>query len=246
VTNPGGILNERLEYSRMRLDQLRKQLAKLPEVAGFPALTIFGAGSYARLEASKYSDIDMFFLSNGARDDVPETPHKVSSTVWQNYRDHRSKLTQIVLGMSLQQFKRWVLISSTSFRSRNGQIASQVIPQRASIGARSLKNTQSSSASMAPRERASLVWRRQYPKRFDVEGERSLSREEFYQLTDEEKARVSRTPLTPADIKALIDTAINLHSQSLEQRKERRWWIPLASAIGGLVGGIAGAFVNGS
>ncbi|MDX6693019.1 MAG: hypothetical protein QOF02_622 [Blastocatellia bacterium] len=98
----------------------------------------------------------------------------------------------------------------------------------------------------SPREKASLVWRRQYPKRFDVDEERKLSREEFYQLTEEQKVRVSRNPLTPADIKALIDTAINLHSRSLEQKKERRWWIPLTSAIGGLVGAIAGALIKGS
>jgi hypothetical protein len=98
----------------------------------------------------------------------------------------------------------------------------------------------------AARERASLVWRRQYPKRFNVDEERRLSREEFYQLTDEQKARVSRNPLTPADIKALIDTAINLHSRSLERQKEKRWWIPLTSAIGGLIGAIAGALIKSS
>lgn len=97
-----------------------------------------------------------------------------------------------------------------------------------------------------PRIKASLVWRRQYPKRFDVNTERSLSRDEFYKLTEEEKAHVSRNPLSPADIKALIDTAINLHSRSLERQKERRWWIPLTSAFGGLVGAIAGALIKGS
>lgn len=94
------------------------------------------------------------------------------------------------------------------------------------------------------RERASLVWRRQYPKRFHVDDERKLSREEFYQLTDEQKARVSRNPLTPNDIKALIDTAIDLHSRALEQQRERRWWIPLASGVGGFIGGIIGGLLK--
>jgi predicted nucleotidyltransferase len=67
-----GISEERASYSRMRLAELRKFLAALPELAAFPSLTIFGAGSYARLEASLYSDIDMFFLNAGKRSDVPE------------------------------------------------------------------------------------------------------------------------------------------------------------------------------
>jgi hypothetical protein len=94
------------------------------------------------------------------------------------------------------------------------------------------------------RKRASLVWRRQYPKRFHVDQERRLSIQEYESLSDEEKRRVSRDPLTPQDIKALVDTAINLHSRAIELQHERRWWIPLiSSATGGLVGATLGAFV---
>ena len=95
------------------------------------------------------------------------------------------------------------------------------------------------------REKASLVWRRQYPRRFDVDQERTLTADQYAQLTDEKKARVSRVPLTPNDIKALIDTAINLHSRAVEHQRERRWWLALASAGGGLVGAIVGAFLKG-
>jgi hypothetical protein len=95
------------------------------------------------------------------------------------------------------------------------------------------------------RERASLVWRRQYPKRFHVDQERRLSVEEYEALSHEGKRRVSRDPLTPQDIKALVDTAINLHSRAIELQHEKRWWIPLiSSATGGLVGAALGAFVS--
>jgi predicted nucleotidyltransferase len=67
-----GIHDERVRYSRKRLEKLRSEFKDLPELDEFPALTIFGAGSYARLEASQYSDIDMFFLSAGDKKDVPE------------------------------------------------------------------------------------------------------------------------------------------------------------------------------
>jgi len=94
------------------------------------------------------------------------------------------------------------------------------------------------------RERASLVWRRQYPKRFQVDEERVLTKEEYDSLDDQAKERVSRVRLTPADIKTLVDTAINLHARALEEQKERRWWLPLASVVGGLIGGVLGALIG--
>ena len=96
----------------------------------------------------------------------------------------------------------------------------------------------------SPRQKASLVWRRQYPKRFHVDQERVLPRDEYYAMDKTAKERVSRNRLTPDDIKTLIDTAINLHARALEEQKERRWWLPLASVIGGLIGGILGALIG--
>ena len=93
------------------------------------------------------------------------------------------------------------------------------------------------------REKASLVWRRQYPKRFQVDQEKRLSPQEYAALSETEKQRVSRDPLTPGDIKTLIDTAINLHSRAIEREKESRWWMPLlSSAAGGLIGAVLGVW----
>lgn len=94
------------------------------------------------------------------------------------------------------------------------------------------------------RTRVSLVWRRQYPKRYHVDLERRLTSQEFDEIPEAERARVSRDPLSPSDIKTLVDTAIGLHSRALEQRRDSRWWIPLASALGGLVGSLVGAFLK--
>ena len=95
------------------------------------------------------------------------------------------------------------------------------------------------------RQKASLVWRRQYPKRFHVDREERLSTEAFKALADTEKDRVSRDRLTPADIKTLIDTAISLHSRAVDLQRESRWWVPLvSSAIGGLIGAILGAWLK--
>lgn len=66
------IHHERAEYSRTRLDDLRRQLSNIEALNTFPGLAIFCGGSYARLEASKYSDIDMFFLIAGNKKDISE------------------------------------------------------------------------------------------------------------------------------------------------------------------------------
>ncbi len=95
------------------------------------------------------------------------------------------------------------------------------------------------------RKKASLVWHRQYPRRFHVDEGRLLSQEEYDALDPATKgSRISRVPLTPADVKTLVDTAINLHTRAIEEQREKRWWLPLASAVGGLVGGILGALIG--
>lgn len=91
------------------------------------------------------------------------------------------------------------------------------------------------------RKRASLIWRRQHPKLFHVDQERKLSKDEFEQLEQAEKSRVSRIALGAGEIQALMQAAIDLHSRAIEHQRERRWWLPLiASAIGGLLGALVG------
>lgn len=91
------------------------------------------------------------------------------------------------------------------------------------------------------RKRASLVWRRQYPRRFHVDRQKVLTEDEYDALSLPERQRLSRVPLSADDIHALVGTAINLHQRALEANRERRWWVPLASAVGGLTGAIIGA-----
>jgi len=55
----------------MRLDELSKRLQTINELSAFPSLTIFAAGSFGRLEASKHSDLDLFFLVDSV-DDLTE------------------------------------------------------------------------------------------------------------------------------------------------------------------------------
>jgi uncharacterized membrane protein YfcA len=51
-------------------------------------------------------------------------------------------------------------------------------------------------------------------------------------------------PLSAADIKTLIDTAISLHSRALEAQKHHQWYRPLLLQAGaGLLGALIGAWV---
>lgn len=56
------ILTDRATYSRVRLEELRNRLAGILATSGLADLSVFCAGSYARLEASEHSDIDLFFV----------------------------------------------------------------------------------------------------------------------------------------------------------------------------------------
>lgn len=94
------------------------------------------------------------------------------------------------------------------------------------------------------REKASLVWRRQFPKRYHVDTGEILTPEQYDALSDAQRLRISRVPLTSADIKALVDTAVNLHSRALEHQRDKRWWTALAGGAGGLLGSILGALLK--
>lgn len=66
------LFKDRERFANERLENLRMRFKKIRELEKFPKLTIFAAGSYARLEASEYSDIDMFFLSSALPGEVEE------------------------------------------------------------------------------------------------------------------------------------------------------------------------------
>ena len=95
------------------------------------------------------------------------------------------------------------------------------------------------------RQRASLVWRRQYPRRYYVDEERTITKEELAKLPEHvRESRVSRSPLTASDIGVLVRTAVDLHARALESRRESRWWIPVAAIIGGFAGAVVGALLK--
>ena len=66
------LLSSRGDFSSGRLDELRRHLKNEPALKAYSGLPIYAAGSFARGEASKYSDIDLFFLHNDLTVQVSE------------------------------------------------------------------------------------------------------------------------------------------------------------------------------
>ena len=59
------LLSSRQENSYSRLEQLRSHIFGLTSLAALPDLCIYVTGSFGRLEASRFSDLDLFFIDSG-------------------------------------------------------------------------------------------------------------------------------------------------------------------------------------
>lgn len=94
------------------------------------------------------------------------------------------------------------------------------------------------------KQKVSLVWRRQFPRNFNVDEEA----EEFpdHEIDGLTESRTSRRPLTPTEVTELIGVAINLHDRALEQDKARAWWVPLVAALLSFIGALVGATLGKS
>ena len=90
--------------------------------------------------------------------------------------------------------------------------------------------------------KVSLVWRRQFPRNYDVDAEPETIPDHDIDMTTE--SRVSRRPLTPQEVTDLIGAAISLHDRALEQEKAGKWWIALFVAGLSFVGALAGAMIG--
>jgi hypothetical protein len=66
------LLLTRSTYSSSKLESFGAQLSGAKHIESFHRLAIYAAGSYGRLEASKHSDIDLFFVVAKNRDSLTE------------------------------------------------------------------------------------------------------------------------------------------------------------------------------
>lgn len=91
-------------------------------------------------------------------------------------------------------------------------------------------------------DKASLVWRRQFPRNFNVDDIKETVPDDEIDGTAED--RISRQRLDAAQITALIDVAVKLHDRALEQKKAGDWWIPMLSAGLAFVGALTGTIIQ--
>jgi len=67
------VFDTRYEYSEGRITEFRDALAEaVPELTKCPNLCIYSTGSFGRREAGKHSDLDLFFVVDGKREDIPK------------------------------------------------------------------------------------------------------------------------------------------------------------------------------
>jgi hypothetical protein len=90
-------------------------------------------------------------------------------------------------------------------------------------------------------EWVSLRWRHGYDRTFSHEQARDLTHGEIAGLTDDQRGKLTRKPLTSDQIEALMKTAIELHSREVAHQQERRWLSPL---LFGLLGVVLGAVLQ--
>ena len=65
------LINKRRRWSENRVNAFKKAVAALPEVNAHADLCIYVTGSFGRLEASELSDLDLFFIKGGDKDNAP-------------------------------------------------------------------------------------------------------------------------------------------------------------------------------
>lgn len=87
--------------------------------------------------------------------------------------------------------------------------------------------------------KASLVWRRQFPRNHNVDSD-----DQFDDPASAPADRISRRPLEPSELTALIGIAVSLHERALDQQQSSRWWISIATALLAFVGGLAGSLIG--
>lgn len=59
----------RAQHSKTKLVSFISAIANSPEIKAFENISIYCTGSYARLEASEHSDIDLFFITDKGREE---------------------------------------------------------------------------------------------------------------------------------------------------------------------------------
>jgi hypothetical protein len=92
-----------------------------------------------------------------------------------------------------------------------------------------------------------LRLRRAYERTIDPNSLRELTDSEIEALKDKneyDKARLARRTLTPEQVEALMNAAIELQVRAGALADRKRWWLPALTAGLGFLGALAGSLVK--
>jgi hypothetical protein len=66
---------------------------------------------------------------------------------------------------------------------------------------------------------------------------------DFKALTDAQRGRLISMPLSEGLVNSLVATAINMHAAAIARNADRRYWIPIATSVLGLIGALVGSLL---
>jgi hypothetical protein len=89
-----------------------------------------------------------------------------------------------------------------------------------------------------------LIWRRALSNRWHMREQRYVTEEEYKVLRPQRHEILGRQPIPEAQIKTLMDTAMQLHQRAIEAHRDRRWWLPISATVLGSVMSLCGAFLG--
>jgi UTP:GlnB (protein PII) uridylyltransferase len=84
------LIVEREKYCTNRIAQLKNHLKRINELYNNDSLCIYVTGSYGRLEASKFSDLDLFFLNKDSNDFSKITKTLIDASIINICRDYNT------------------------------------------------------------------------------------------------------------------------------------------------------------
>jgi hypothetical protein len=94
------------------------------------------------------------------------------------------------------------------------------------------------------KERYSLISRRALPLVHREHKTKILNRD-YKQLSSLEKKDYGRPQLSDGAIETLMAIAVNMHARAVEEKRDRRWWIPpILSGTGALAGALIAALIG--
>lgn len=86
-----------------------------------------------------------------------------------------------------------------------------------------------------------LALRRAQPRVYNTKTDTVITLQEFYGLPADQRAHISRKPLSSEQILSLVDVAVKLQTQAIVRRQEKRW---LVVFVLGLLGTAVAAFIG--